>query len=467
MCNRGGIMSHKFIPVLLTILSILPIANAQDVNFDGNTRKSSDEMLDMRGAQNLGKGTVEVFLDDDGFVPAIPTKDRSGIEHYKFTPGKTRAKIHYRCNDAPIDQPPWQVKITLPVSHPEVAGHDHASSSVLNRQVYTAKTISTPRAPEPAIKYSWLVNEAPWAPPATPGDTVISPQLSANSVFSLIVNIPQYATQMVTHVEFIGCRGGEVDYLDIMMPGLTELPQSSLYISTGSNKLHQFNHYATTTTVAALVDLATQWNLQHPGANRLVFNDMSLKWGGRFDVLGNWRGSHSNHSFGFATDVSKKCVKKSNRGALILLMDNLGFGVWSEGERFREQNHYHIQHQKELDRLRTLNFPIELDGRMKGDTEFEDDTYDNNGGGIPINPPPIPSRMVTGCVALMKKYYPNPPFNCNEAFKPDGTPGAGITQPYCQCINLYTVTGTPATPDVKLIAEKDIEPIGCAPQSSH
>ncbi len=438
--------------------------DAQTIDFDGKASRQLSEILNRNDSRKSGKGTVEIILLDDNPIPLVPTRDRYGSVHYTFTAGKTRAKINYACKNAPIDQPPWQVTVTIPANRPEVAEHNHALPEILDSQDCKGKRPNDPTIckPKPAAKYSWLVNGSSWEPSGTNADTVISPVLSKDSVFSLVMDIPQYATQMVAHVDFINCSGAEVDYLDVMVPGLIELPQSPEYILTGANSLHPFNHYGTTTTVNSMTGLATAWNEEHPDANKLVVNDMSLKWGGRFDVLGNWIGSHSNHSFGIAADISKRCVKKSNRGALILLMDKHGFDVWSEGDTIKEQNHYHIQHKQELERLRALNFPIEKDGRMKGDAQFEDDLYDNNGAGItPIQPPPLATRIVTDCVSLMKQHYPNPPYKCNEATKPNGTLGDGMTQPYCKCINLYTVAGTAPNTTLKLVSEKDLEPPDC------
>ncbi len=321
----------------VVVLFAVQLARAQElqIDFDGNSSKSITKLVDFRGPQKpVAKITVKV-VSDDGVIELVePRVDRYEDKHYQFTPGKNHAMIDYVC-PGPVGQlNPWYLKFTPPVSNPQEAGHNHALPDILKSK--ECKQIKNhPCEAEPTVKYAYTIDGSPWQ--GTPDVTgmVVSPQLKLNSVFTLSVDIPKYATQLVTHVELV-CGNGksETDYMEIMVPGLQELPASSFYVSNGpnagANTLHPFNHYATTTTVDALISLASQWNSAHPGANKLVFNDMSLKWGGLFDVYGNWRGSHSNHSFGTAIDVSKRCIKKSSRAAFIRLIDSLGFSMLSE-----------------------------------------------------------------------------------------------------------------------------------------
>ena len=120
---------------------------------------------------------------------------------------------------------------------------------------------------------------------------------------------------------------------------------------------------------------------------------MSLPWGGAFDLKGDWNhnSSHFNHSFGIAADISKRCVKKSERPALIKLLGEMGFTVKSEGDPnilptgtlqpVRTPDHYHVQYQPELNRLlsflippNNIPFPITVSGAMNGVDESLEQT---------------------------------------------------------------------------------------------
>lgn len=459
-------MSAKITSALILVFVAGQLGLAQElrIDFDGNASKSINEVVSLRSPKKYaGSVQVEVVSDNGIVVPVEPRADRYGVKHYPFTPGKNHAMIRYTC-PGPIGQAyTWYVKLTAPISKPQEAGHNHAAADILGSKE-CKKNSKKPCKAEPAVKYTYLVDGSVWQAGTSATGMVTSPQLGPNSEFKLSVDIPKYATQLTTSVEFSGtCVDSRIDSLDIMMQGLSELPQSASYVSAGinagANTLHQFNHYATTTTVNTLIRLAARWNDDHinTNTNKLVFNDISLKFGGLFDVHGNWSGSHSNHSFGTAVDVSKRCIKKTNRAAFIRLIDELGFSMLSEGDAGAEQNHYHLQHKKEIERLKAIpGFPITDTGGMTGVPDFEDESYSNNGGAIDVNPPP-PLKTVSNCVALVKA-YPAPTFNCNTAQNPDGTVGDGLKEPYCKCISLYDVVGEART---LLVESGNAEPVGC------
>lgn len=459
-----GIMSAKIITAFLIAFIAAQSALAQEftIDFDGNAAKSIKEVLDLRSVKkSAGKVQVEVVSDNGVVEQVVPGLDRYGVKHYTFTPGKNHAMIRYTC-PGPIGQwYTWYLKLTPPIGKPQEAGHNHASADILGSRACKINT-KKPCKPEPAVKYTYFIDGSVWQPITSAAGMVTSPQLGPNSEFKLSVDIPKYATQLTTDVEFSGtCVDSRTDYMDIVVPGLKELPQSPLYISAGANggvnMLHPFNHYATTTTVNTLVNLAGRWSTEHPGANKLVYNDMSLKSGGLFDVHGNWSGSHSNHSFGTAIDVSKRCINKTNRAAFIRLIDEFGFSILSEGDAGTEQNHYHIQHKKEIDRLRAVpGFPITDTGGMTGVPDYADESYANNGGGIDVVPPP-PLKAVSSCIALIKA-NPSPTFKCNVAQNPDGTLGDGLKESYCKCISLYEIVDGVRTLKVE---SGNTEPVGC------
>lgn len=103
----------------------------------------------------------------------------------------------------------------------------------------------------------------------------------------------------------------------VMVPGLQELPSDSTYKLTGTetNKKHLDNHYGT---------WYVNWNLRRIAIDyldktktKIRINDMSLKWGGVFDIDGNWvEDEHRTHRKGLSADISRYVVVNDKTGEL-------------------------------------------------------------------------------------------------------------------------------------------------------
>jgi hypothetical protein len=68
----------------------------------------------------------------------------------------------------------------------------------------------------------------------------------------------------------------------------------------GSNA---FNHWMTSNAAYMIWYTTTNFRAQFPDVGRIAINDMSLPFGGIFDLKQNWQGSHFNHSRGTSVDV--------------------------------------------------------------------------------------------------------------------------------------------------------------------
>jgi hypothetical protein len=66
--------------------------------------------------------------------------------------------------------------------------------------------------------------------------------------------------------------------------------------------LHFYSHFGTQTLNSAIQNIASDYSLSHPGI-RIRINDISLEFGGKFDVNNNWRGGHSSHRIGTDADI--------------------------------------------------------------------------------------------------------------------------------------------------------------------
>lgn len=107
-------------------------------------------------------------------------------------------------------------------------------------------------------------------------------------------------------VEVNGSKADE-KMVEVKVPDLMPLDSLSWYNLTGSTSSHSANHYGTNSTKVAVYNMASDyWN---EALVRLGINDMSLPWGGLFDINGNWSSSpgHSLHRTGESVDIDR-CV---------------------------------------------------------------------------------------------------------------------------------------------------------------
>ncbi len=102
----------------------------------------------------------------------------------------------------------------------------------------------------------------------------------------------------------------------VMVDGLWPIPGSVYYSLTedgstdviGATAKHAGNHYLTTGAALNLWQIATnffdfQIRAGVVSPTLLHLNDASLKWGGKFDISGEWTGNHYEHDKGTVVDV--------------------------------------------------------------------------------------------------------------------------------------------------------------------
>lgn len=97
--------------------------------------------------------------------------------------------------------------------------------------------------------------------------------------------------------------------LTVRVPGLMPLIEPSgssfWYRLTGSTSAHSSNHYGTNSTNVAIYNIALDYWFDTD--TTLGINDMSLVWGGLFDINGNWSSvsGHSLHRTGESVDIDR------------------------------------------------------------------------------------------------------------------------------------------------------------------
>jgi hypothetical protein len=105
------------------------------------------------------------------------------------------------------------------------------------------------------------------------------------------------------------------------VPGLELLTDGATYIKVGGRCEHHGprddndyqdcripdnNHWGISRLIQAIQAIAEAYHSLHSGV-RLRVNDMSLPYGGLFDVNGNWRPHHGEHRIGINADYSLQC----------------------------------------------------------------------------------------------------------------------------------------------------------------
>ena len=99
---------------------------------------------------------------------------------------------------------------------------------------------------------------------------------------------------------------------------------------------HRVNHYGTSDLIKKLKALAD--SLYADSSHVLRLNDLSLQFGGPFDIKNNWDTPHQTHRLGVNGDVSYR----SATGAII---DSTQFEarVNDIGGTVQKHGHYHVK----------------------------------------------------------------------------------------------------------------------------
>ena len=111
------------------------------------------------------------------------------------------------------------------------------------------------------------------------------------------------------------CSGEDSKTVNVKVDGLIEIPSSQFYVFGSSSRHGTKNHYLMPAAAEKLLLLAINYQSQsrfkvmNPNTNTMVWpepirvNDASLEWGGRFDIYGDWKNPHSEHTRGVSVDL--------------------------------------------------------------------------------------------------------------------------------------------------------------------
>jgi hypothetical protein len=134
--------------------------------------------------------------------------------------------------------------------------------------------------------------------------------------------------------------------LTVKVPGLSLLPSNGNYVKVGGTSKHfgppglqtDNNHYGTDYTISAIMSIAGLYKEEFQ--RRLLINDISLPYGGLFDINGDWQTPHKTHREGKNVDVDDKTAEGISVDRR-WLRDKIGKEPF-RGQFLNESNHYHL-----------------------------------------------------------------------------------------------------------------------------
>jgi len=138
----------------------------------------------------------------------------------------------------------------------------------------------------------------------------------------------------------------------VKVPGLEDLGTNSDWVLVGSRPEHPNNHYITDDAKTILMYLASSYRGTFPNEEPLHINDISLRYGGLFDVYGNWKSPHIEHRKGTVVDIRAnmadgaikiKNFKKFMQLAKILHVDPYLERHYENGLEIVSRRHFHTR----------------------------------------------------------------------------------------------------------------------------
>lgn len=293
------------------------------VDFDGKHKGTSSLVFDVQdfpiaipATNPVASLKVRALLKDGTWLPIEPQKTADGKDSYEFEPSSI---INYTYTCKGSSSGTWSIKLNI-TDQPKYGGHQH----------------NNPAPPKWTFRNHGAQNYTPMPNPYS------SPTLPVNTDLVLSVVMPAYATKSSDKADFSGaCTGSLQDEENVKIPNLVEMTAGTDYSLVGSTPSHPSNHYATADTIASLTSLAKEWREKCSKGRLLQYNDMSLIWGGLFDVNANWKTPHVEHRKGLNLDLSKRNINKKDRKTFLELACGKA-DVLSEGDAAGEAPHYHL-----------------------------------------------------------------------------------------------------------------------------
>lgn len=177
------------------------------------------------------------------------------------------------------------------------AGHDHTTPPSLDRIGSLAGYSGTTDA------------NGEWTTTFTAGD--LASLLTFKASTENLLGKPFTSPSTSVAVGFLGLFDPGIEYGDVDVR------------YTGATAEHTSNHYGSPELHQMVRDMAIMYNIEADEAVKgsIGLNDMSLRFGGLFDIAGAWERPHSRHRFGTDCDIDR-FVQKAD-GTFVFMDRNL------------------------------------------------------------------------------------------------------------------------------------------------
>lgn len=258
-------------------------------------------------------GTKRLRITDTGVATEVPVMEVDGKTYSKFKPLDNFRHIAW-CHGQEGQY--YRVCFTYKF-YPSYGGHNHFHN---------------------VPGFTWQ-NSTSTVPVRT-----CSPVVPVNKDVHWLLTAPAFATRVEDKTEFYGaCGSTYYDTTDIKIDGLVSLPPAwsdglhggaTYYTLIGTTTHHPINHFGKPQTISLIKEIAWQYHREFPGAEVLNINDISLKWGGLFDVRMDssnihvpWVTPHDFHRYGRQADLRLWSIPASNQARLKKISCDLGVEV--------------------------------------------------------------------------------------------------------------------------------------------
>lgn len=153
--------------------------------------------------------------------------------------------------------------------------------------------------------------------------------------------VPEYSGEITFTATASGaCVGPVSDTLTVKVPGLANMPAGWGYELTGWTSAHPNNHYGKLNNITSLQNIAREYKTLFQDDHALNYNDMSLVWGGLFDIGPPygifWQTPHIEHRLGNHVDIG--IVPVEHQPQLIEIMCKYAYAYLVE----KTPPHYHL-----------------------------------------------------------------------------------------------------------------------------
>ena len=133
----------------------------------------------------------------------------------------------------------------------------------------------------------------------------------ANGEVKVVFQASQVAGEHIIAASCTSCQAAVTHDIKVKVPDLVELfslpfTGQFAYPGVGETTQHAGNHYLTWDAAYRMFEISSRYKKIWPAAPKLTLNDMSLAWGGKFDIAGRWeiiRGEHAEHRLGENVDI--------------------------------------------------------------------------------------------------------------------------------------------------------------------